>query len=156
MGVYRICRAFTVESGHQLSKHAEGCRYPHGHTRRIEVVISSVELDSNEMVVDFKALKLALKPHLEVFDHSLAINSADPMAPTLIKAYPEGVVVFEDQDPTTEILARDIFETLLEIFKKGWTGKSDTGVTYQIPARKLTLERVRVWETPNSWAEYGL
>jgi 6-pyruvoyltetrahydropterin/6-carboxytetrahydropterin synthase len=64
-----------------LSKHPEKCRFPHGHTRRIEVVVSAQKLNKNEMVVDFKALKNAVEPFVEMFDHSMAINSNDPLLP---------------------------------------------------------------------------
>ncbi len=54
---YRICKTFEVESGHLLSKHPGKCRFPHGHSRRIEVVLAADTLDERDMVCDFKALK---------------------------------------------------------------------------------------------------
>ena len=156
MGVYRICRSFTVESGHMLSKHPERCRYPHGHTRRIEIVLTGTQLNDHDMIVDFKALKLALEETVEIFDHSMAVNSEDPMRKVLETMAPKGVVVFDHTDPTTEVIARDIFESVQEILKSGWSGKSKSGVRYEIPRNQLTVERVRVYETPHSWAEYGL
>lgn len=45
-----------------LSKHAANCRFPHGHSRRIDIVVVSDELDAGDMVCDFKALKAALAP----------------------------------------------------------------------------------------------
>lgn len=138
-----------------LSKHPEGCRYPHGHTRRIEIVCSSPTLNTNDMVVDFKALKMAIKAFIEMFDHSMAINSNDPARPELEARYPEGLVIYEDQDPTTEVIAADVFAFVEEVFQKGWKGTSKSGVTYTIPAGKVRLERVRVWETETSWAEYS-
>ena len=150
MGTYRVCRAFTVESGHMLSKHPEDCRYPHGHTRRIEVVCSSQKLNKFDMVVDFKALKHALREFIEMFDHSMAINSKDPLLPALQRQAPDGLIIYDDQDPTTEVIAADIFAFVEEVFAKGW--KNDK---YFIPAGKITLERVRISETPNSWAEHS-
>lgn len=149
MAVYRVCRTFTIESGHMLSKHPERCRFPHGHTRRIEVVLAGKELDQNDMLVDFKAMKLALEEYLDLYDHSMAMNSADPMRPTFEQAYPEGVMIFEDTDPTTEVLARDIYDFVAEVMQKGWKNGQ-----YRIPARRLKVERVRVWETDCTWAEY--
>lgn len=133
-----------------LSKHPEKCRFPHGHTRRIEVVVSTEKLNKNDMVVDFKALKNAVEPFVEMFDHSMAINSTDPLLPELQKRYPDGIVVYEDKDPTTEVMAKDIFDFISDLFEKGWSDDQ-----YKIPAKKITLERVRVWETPQSWAEFG-
>ena len=147
---YRVCRAFTVESGHMLSKHPEACRFPHGHTRRIEVVVSSENLDANDMVVDFKALKLALEAFIDRFDHSMSVNASDPLRPEMERIHPGSTIPFDGVDPTTEAMARIIFEYVSGVLKLGF----EQG-PYRIPAGHVTLERVRVGETPSSWAEYG-
>lgn len=148
--VYRVCRAFTIESGHMLSKHPEACRHPHGHSRRIELVVSCETLNDRDMVVDFKALKLAVQDFIEQFDHAMAINSNDPMRGEMERLHPQGVIVFENEDPTTEVLARAIFDHVAKVFAEGFNHP-----TYSIPRSSVRLERVRVWETSNSWAEYG-
>ena len=56
---FRICKTFEIESGHMLSKHGGKCRFPHGHSRRIEVVLVADQLNAADMVCDFKALKMA-------------------------------------------------------------------------------------------------
>lgn len=137
-----------------LSKHPERCRFPHGHTRRIEVVVSADSLDDHDMVVDFKALSLACGAHIDRLDHAMAVNAADPLREEIERVYPGSTVVFDDSDPTTEVLARDIFDFLDRVLADGFKGLSDSGVPYTIPAGKVSLERVRVWETPTSWAEY--
>jgi 6-pyruvoyltetrahydropterin/6-carboxytetrahydropterin synthase len=133
-----------------LSKHPERCRFPHGHTRTIEVVVASDRLNESGMVVDFKALKLALEGMIEAFDHSLAMNSQDPLLPAIRAAHPESVIIFEDQDPTTEAIAQRLFDSAERIIREGW--RSEDGL-YEIPSGEIWLERLRVWETPNSWAE---
>jgi 6-pyruvoyltetrahydropterin/6-carboxytetrahydropterin synthase len=155
MGRYRICKTFTVESGHMLSKHPERCRFPHGHTRRIEVVVSSETLDANDMVLDFKALKLAVADYIERYDHAMAVNSNDPLIEAIRQVHPDSLIVFEDTDPTTEVIAKDLFEYVSNVLQGGFTGDAKNGTTYFIPPALVALERVRVWETPASWAEYG-
>jgi 6-pyruvoyltetrahydropterin/6-carboxytetrahydropterin synthase len=150
---YRVCKTFTVESGHMLSKHQEMCRFPHGHTRQIEVVLSRESLDDNDMVIDFKLIKLMAEEHIERYDHRMAINSKDPLLPSLD---PDSVIVFENTDPTTEVIAREIFDYISAHLKEGFTGSSKAGFDYTLQAGSITLERVRVWETPSSWAEYGV
>ncbi|MBS1706665.1 MAG: 6-carboxytetrahydropterin synthase [Armatimonadetes bacterium] len=152
---YRVCRTFVVESGHMLSKHPESCRYPHGHTRHIEVVVSADELDSNQMVVDFKALKLAVTDIVEKFDHRMAINSADPLLDSIRAIHPDSLIVLENEDPTTEVIARHLYVEISQILQNGFVRKSPQGFTYQISPRRVHLDRVRVGETPTSWAEYG-
>ena len=152
---YRVCRAFEVESGHMLSKHAGRCRYPHGHTRRVEVVVSREGLDERDMVCDFKALKLAVAGHLERLDHALAVNSEDPALGGFSGELRARVVVFAGEDPTTEVLARRIYEHLEGEIAAGREYRERDGELYRIPS-DLVLESVRVGETSTSWAEYGL
>jgi 6-pyruvoyltetrahydropterin/6-carboxytetrahydropterin synthase len=151
---YRVCKAFEFEGGHMLSKHPGRCRYPHGHSRRVEIVLSSENLDPSDMVCDFKALKLAVGGLIDRFDHAMALNAADPMAPTLREGAGERLIEFEGEDPTTEVIARRIYEGVAEIVREGRSVTDDEGISYTFPPG-LTIERVRVTETPTSWAEYG-
>jgi 6-pyruvoyltetrahydropterin/6-carboxytetrahydropterin synthase len=154
---YRICKAFEIESGHLLSKHPGACRYPHGHSRRVEVVLSAEALDERDMVCDFKTIKLALHDFLAGWDHALAINSADPLLPKLrsagVPGMVERLVVLENTDPTTEVLAERIFAYLRAAMRSGASYADVDGSKYDFPSG-LTLERVRVSETSSSWAEY--
>jgi 6-pyruvoyltetrahydropterin/6-carboxytetrahydropterin synthase len=152
VATYRVCKTFTVESGHMLSKHPERCKYPHGHTRTVEVVVAGESLDEHGMLVDFKALRLALQDHIERYDHAMALNSNDPLLPTLQQLYPaDAVVIFDNAEPTTEAIAREIFDFVELTLRHGFAQDH-----YSIPAGQIKLERVRVWETPSSWAEYGV
>lgn len=138
-----------MESGHLLSQHPERCRFPHGHTRTVEVVVSGDQLDSHGMLVDFKALKLALSAEIEKFDHAMAINSNDPLLPELRRLYPaDATVVFDGEEPTTEVIARHLFEQVRVILAEGYTSPP-----YEIVAGSVHLERLRVSETPSTWAE---
>lgn len=151
MPTFRVCRRFVVESGHMLSRHPERCRFPHGHTRTVEVVIAGDELDANGMLVDFKALKLALTDYIERYDHAMAVNSRDPLLPEIQRLHgPESLVVFDDEEPTTEVIARDLFEYATSVMAEGFASGP-----YRIEGGRVRCERVRVWETPNSWAEVG-
>ena len=150
---YRVCKKFEVESGHMLAKHPGLCRYPHGHTRVVEVVLSSESLDRFDMVCDFKVLKLVLREELARLDHAMAMNSSDPM---LAQMGPmrERVVVFENTDPTTEVLAKHLFDLVRRELGAGKTYTDERGIAYRFPPG-LRLERVRVSETSSTWAEYG-
>jgi len=152
MAFFRIAKTFEVEYGHRLCKHPEKCRLPHGHSLRIEVVARGRELDDNDMVCDYKALKLVVAELVDRLDHAMALNSEDP-ARASFEGMGDRVLVFPDQDPTTEVLALWLYEGVAERLAVGGTVTSDGGVEYQIPS-KLELERVRVWETRTSWAEY--
>lgn len=133
-----------------LHKHPGRCRFPHGHTRRVEVVVSSAVLDANDMVCDFKALKWAVFECVDRFDHAMAVNSRDPGLAGFT-ASKDRLVVFENVDPTTEVIAKHIYESVAQRIGTAFMGG---GVEYHLPAT-LVVERVRVSETGTTWAEYA-
>ena len=151
--MFRICKAITIESGHMLSKHAGRCRFPHGHSRRIELVLASPQLDENDMVCDFQWIKMAVEEFLDEFDHALCINASDPHLENL-RSSTNRLVVFEEGDPTTELMARRIFDYLNERIRSGQTFAGGDGASYRV-SQSVRVERVRVGETPTSWAEYS-
>jgi 6-pyruvoyltetrahydropterin/6-carboxytetrahydropterin synthase len=135
---YRICKTVEIESGHILSRHSGKCRFPHGHTRKVELVLEAESLDDQQMVCDFKAVKEAMKALLDPYDHAMCVNTDDPMYSTLKAAYGERVIGFEKTDPTSEMLAKTIFEGFRSSFDRP----------------NLRMVKVRVWETADAWAEY--
>ena len=148
---FRVCRIFEIENGHMLSKHPDKCRFPHGHTRKVECVLEAPDLDEREMVCDFKVLKLILTDYLAQFDHALCMNTDDPAFEEMKARYGERVIGYETEDPTTEILARDIFRHLcsgLQEYRQQGSG--------EYPLRdNVSVAYVKVWETSSSWAEYS-
>ena len=110
---YRICKTVDVENGHMLSKHPDKCRYPHGHTRKVEFTLEAGNLDRNEMVCDFKIVKEIIGDYLESLDHAMCVNTKDPAYEEFRARYGDRVVPFENEDPTTEVMARVIFQGFL-------------------------------------------
>ena len=147
---YRICKSLEVENGHMLTKHPDKCRFPHGHTRKVEFVIEADELDDNQMVCDFKIIKEAVGEWLDSFDHALCMNTADPAYEDFKARYGDRVIGFVNQDPTTELMARTIFDHA-ENALAAYAMRTDTRYLLKPNVR---LVRVRVWETSSSWAEY--
>lgn len=77
---YRICKTFEIENGHMLSKHPDKCRFPHGHTRKVEFTLEADALDPNEMVCDFKVVKETMEALLDQYDHAMCVNTDDPIS----------------------------------------------------------------------------
>jgi len=75
---YRLCKTVEIENGHMLTKHPDKCKFPHGHSRKVEFVVEADELDQNDMVCDFKIVKEAMEGFLEQYDHAMCINTDDP------------------------------------------------------------------------------
>lgn len=147
---FRICKIFEVESGHMLSKNDDCCGFPHGHTRRIELIFESNSLDDYQMVCDYRAIKMLMKEYLDTFDHSMCVNTKDPNFEKLRSLYSERIIPFEDMDPTTEVIAKTIYEEACRRLAE-YLGRK----TKLYPMQdKIRVSRVRVWETSSSWAEY--
>lgn len=151
-GWFRIARRFEIESGHRLSRHPEKCSFPHGHTRVVEVVVAAVALDQNAMVCDYQALKTVVLAELERFDHAMLLAADDPLREQFAP-FAERLVLLDD-DPTTEVLARHLFRVIAQAFRPGTSVTSPSGTVFQVP-EGVRIESVKVWETSNSWAEYG-
>ena len=145
---YRICKSFEIESGHILSKHPGKCRFPHGHSRRVEVVLVADGLDGNDMVCDFKAVKQALQAFLDTWDHALALNTDDPNFGFYQEKHGARIIPFAHTDPTSEVMARTVFAEIGRALTPGQSGD------FVIP-RGVRVERVCVTETSSSWAEYS-
>ncbi|MCB1069900.1 MAG: 6-carboxytetrahydropterin synthase [Verrucomicrobia bacterium] len=148
---YRICKQLVVENGHMLSKHPDNCKFPHGHTRRIEFVLEADALDAHDMVCDFKVISVAMHAFVQRFDHAMCVNTNDPNYEALKQAYGDRVIGFEGEDPTTEVMAKTIFDDCrakLALYP-------DNPHPSYILSEKVRLVRVRVWETESSWAEYA-
>ncbi len=149
---YRICKMIEVESGHLLTKHPDKCRFPHGHTRKVELVFSAETLDDREMVFDFKLVKLLIGDFVDSFDHALCMNTSDPKFEDFKATYGERIIGFDNEDPTTEVMARVIYQTMAQAMVNHL--KAPTG---EYPLRDcVRLDTVRIWETTSSWAEYGV
>ncbi len=147
---YRICKTFEIENGHMLSKHPGKCKFPHGHTRKVECVLEADDLDGNDMVCDFKVLKETLEDFLEQYDHSLCVNTDDPKYANLKADYGDRVIGFAATDPTTEVMAKTILDQL-EINLAEYAARGET----RYPLRgAVRVVKVRVWETSSSWAEF--
>jgi 6-pyruvoyltetrahydropterin/6-carboxytetrahydropterin synthase len=147
---YRICKRFEIENGHMLSKHPDNCKFPHGHSRLVEIVLTAETLDENDMVCDFKVLKSTIKEFLESWDHAMAMNTQDPHFVTLRQAYGDRVIPFENQDPTTEVMVFRLFQELKTRLQEYTREPSPR---YPLRA-EVRLLRVRLGETSSSWAEY--
>jgi 6-pyruvoyltetrahydropterin/6-carboxytetrahydropterin synthase len=148
--MFRICKSLEVENGHMLTNHPDKCRFPHGHTRKVEFVIEAEELDDHQMVCDFKIIKQAVGDWLDTLDHALCMNTADPAYQEFKDRYGDRIIGFENQDPTTELMARTIFDHT-ENALAAHAARTDTSYPLRPSVR---LARVRVWETSSSWAEY--
>lgn len=134
-----------------LSKSDSLCSFPHGHTRRIELVFEADQLDGNQMVCDYRAVKTLMKEYLDSFDHAMCVNTKDPNFSELRRLFGQRIIAFENLDPSTEVMAKTIFDEARRRLERMMAKN-----TSEFPLQAgLRIARVRVWETSSSWAEYA-
>ena len=131
---YSVTRLIGFCYGHRLLNYAGKCRFLHGHNGLIEVRVESRSLDRLGMVVDFGVIKEKVQRWVDAeLDHRMILNEKDPLIPEF-KQRGEPFVTLKG-NPTAENIARHIFEFARK--------------------QKLPVKSVRLWETPNSIADYS-
>lgn len=108
----------TFDAAHALRGYEGPCENLHGHTWRIQLFLGGTKLNQLGLLEDFKAIKKFLAATLEQFDHKY-INETAP---------------FDKINPTSENLAKYLFETLKKRFKN--------------------INKVIVWESERTYAAY--
>ncbi len=142
----RITRRLELDAGHRIPDHASQCRHLHGHRYAIEVTLSGeiIKADGlpvNGMVMDFADVKrIANEFVVERWDHAFLVYRGDTTVMTLLEAIPGHKTVVLDVVPTAENLAAEAFRILDSAY-------------HDVYANHLRLERVRLYETPNCWAD---
>lgn len=141
-----ITRRLEFDAGHRIPDHKSQCRHLHGHRYAIEITLSGqiIEKDgdaANGMVMDFSEVKTLAKTHLvDRWDHAFLVYRKDRTVADFLATLPGHKTVELDSVPTAENLARIAFDCLDQVYRD----------TY---GNELRLERVRLYETPNCWAD---
>jgi len=99
MFVIKITDSFS--GAHNLRGYEGKCENLHGHNWKVELEVSSKELDETGMVVDFKDVKKYLSEVLSEFDHK----------------YLNDISFFIDNNPTSENIAKYIYDSLSKAVK---------------------------------------
>jgi 6-pyruvoyltetrahydropterin/6-carboxytetrahydropterin synthase len=132
--MYRVTETIDFSYGHRLLNYKGRCANLHGHNGRVEIEITSEDLDERSMVADFSDIGRIVREWIdEHLDHRMILNEADPLV-AVLRRHDEPVFTMV-RDPTAEEIARLIFE--------------------QAASRGLAVSRVRLWETPASFASFS-
>jgi 6-pyruvoyltetrahydropterin/6-carboxytetrahydropterin synthase len=142
----RITRRLEFDSGHRIPNHSSRCRHLHGHRYALEVTLSGEVIatrgDAREgMVLDFAEVKeIARRLVVDVWDHAFLAWREDEAVLEFLATLPDHRTVVFAAPPTAEHLAQAAFELLEPAYRTRY-------------GAQLTLERVRLFETPNCWAD---
>lgn len=128
-----VTRRFTFSAAHRLLGHEGRCKHLHGHNYVAEVTVQGVVLDEVGRLIDFHMLQSKIGMWIdEHWDHAFLCRSDD----TILRALSDRVFIFH-QNPTAEVMAQHLF---------GVSAKA-------IDGEGLAVDRVKLWETENSYAE---
>ncbi|MDD5330677.1 MAG: 6-carboxytetrahydropterin synthase QueD [Sulfuricella sp.] len=141
-----ITRRLEFDAGHRIPQHKSQCRHLHGHRYAIEVtlsgsIIAAPGAPEEGMVMDYSDVKaVAQKYVVGPWDHAFLVYAGDTVVADFLKTLEEHKTVVLDCIPTAENLAAKAFQIL--------------DVAYNdVYGNNLRLERVRLFETPNNWAD---
>ena len=127
----------TFDAGHRLLDYPGNCGVPHGHTYKAEIMLGADSLDKLGFVLDFTELKDVVGKWVhDHWDHGFLLNNRDQELLTALKSLQRSkIFVFDNENPTAEVIARYLFNVV-----RGQYGP--------------LVSRVRIWESPNQYAEY--
>jgi 6-pyruvoyltetrahydropterin/6-carboxytetrahydropterin synthase len=142
----RITRRLEFDAGHRIPNHESRCRHLHGHRYALEVTLAGDPIatpgDARQgMLMDFSEVRaIAQREVVDAWDHAFLAWREDRVVLDFLSSLPQHRTVMFEQPPTAEHLAQAAF-TLLD---RAYTNRYGNG---------LRLERVRLYETPNCWAD---
>lgn len=141
-----ITTRLEFDAGHRIPNHKSQCRNLHGHRYALEItlsgdIITAENISENGMVMDFSDVKaIARTSVVDVWDHAFLVYQQDTEVLTFLNSLPNHKTVIFPTVPTAENMASEAFRIL----------KSKYHDSY---GNHLKLEKVRLYETPNSWAD---
>jgi len=144
-----ITSRMEFDAGHRIPNHKSSCRNLHGHRYAIEVSLSGdIIQEENEsdfgMVIDFKdAKELVKKTIVDPWDHAFIVYEKDFEVLDFLNSLPNHKTVILSMVPTAENMALIAFEMLEKAFNLKFNNK-------------IKPHRVRLYETPNNWADAGI
>lgn len=143
-----ITRKLEFDAGHRIPDHNSQCRNLHGHRYTLEITLTGqvVEHDGyadNGMIMDFSDVKALAKENLvDLWDHAFLVYEKDVKVKEFLESLPNHKTVVLNRVPTVENLAKIAFDILKTVYQDRYS----TG---------LSLSKIKLFETPNCWAEIG-
>ncbi|PWF25286.1 6-pyruvoyl trahydropterin synthase family protein [Corticimicrobacter populi] len=141
-----ITRKLEFDAGHRIPDHGSQCRNLHGHRYVLEITLRGHINDTpgasdRGMVMDFADVKALATTHLvAIWDHAFLVYEGDTRVREFLASMPDHKTVVLTRIPTVENLAVEAFRILAAVYD----------VRY---GDALRLARVRLYETPNCWAD---
>lgn len=142
----QITTRLEFDAGHRIPCHKSQCRNLHGHRYAMEItlsgdIINKENASENGMVMDFSDVKaIARSSVVDVWDHAFLVYEGDSEVLNFLNTLAGHKTVVMSSVPTAENMAAEAFRILNNEYRDFY-------------GNHLKLERVRLYETPNSWAD---
>jgi 6-pyruvoyltetrahydropterin/6-carboxytetrahydropterin synthase len=120
--MYELKIITQFAAAHRLENFYGKCEALHGHNWKVEVFLAGDRLDGAGLLMDFGVVKARTREVLEEIDHK----------------YLNELAAFKDQNPSSENLARYLFQRLSAALNRDGA----------------EVRRVNVWESDTSCAAY--
>jgi 6-pyruvoyltetrahydropterin/6-carboxytetrahydropterin synthase len=120
--MYELKVVTQFAAAHRLENFYGKCEALHGHNWKVEVLVVGEQLDEAGLLLDFGVLKARTNALIEEIDHK----------------YLNELEAFRGQNPSSENLARHLFEQLTAALRQDG----------------VRISRVNVWESDTSCASY--
>lgn len=121
--MYKLNVRSHFSAAHKLNRYDGACKRLHGHNWKVRVCLACEKRDATGMCIDFGDIKRYLKDVLDRFDHQ----------------YLNELKIFKDENPTSENIAKLIFQEL----------KS------KITNNNCKVSEVEIWESEKSSVIYS-
>lgn len=139
MTIIYCTRRLEFDAAHRVMEHESKCKYLHGHRYVIEASFEAEALDEIGRVIDFGVVKEKLGAWVDRhWDHTAILHEADQALGDAVAVQTGQAVYYLPYNPTAENMARYLLE---EICPEMFSGKG------------LRCTRIRIWETPNCYAD---
>jgi 6-pyruvoyltetrahydropterin/6-carboxytetrahydropterin synthase len=120
--MYEITVLSHFSGAHRLRYLHGKCEELHGHNWKVEVTVASDRLNKEGVAIDFQILKQKVEKVLKTLDHT----------------YLNDLPYFSGEEPSSENIARYIFNNLKR----------------ELKAFRVSLKRVTAWESETACATY--
>jgi len=120
--MYELMINARFSAAHNLRNYGGKCERLHGHNWKVEVFVRADTLGKDGMVLDFRILREETDKVLEALDHQ----------------YLNDLSHFQEEEPSSENIARYIYEALEE----------------RLPPHHLRPHKVTAWESEGAGASY--
>ena len=131
--MYELTIISDFASAHNLRGYEGECENLHGHNWKVEVMVTSKELNKIGLAVDFRVLKKMLEGILEKLDHK----------------YLNEILPFDKENPSSENIARYIYREFEKALSNPPTPPLQKG-----GKGGLKIAKVKVWESESAAATY--